>query len=188
MITEPQLYFVMMRSRSAVARKFRQWIVNEVLPALHSKGYYAASRTPQKLTKPEETLLDNATMTQIRRYVNILSSNVWYKQSFSYAVWKAMRKATNTPSPQTFAVKDIDTVLKILKKARDFVASYYNFITDNEKKLFKKILLDGEPITELDKELSQFKLEEQNCKDFTTDWEDIADLLKIQVNLISYKK
>ena len=39
-ITEPQLYFVMMRSRAKVAKEFRQWIVNEVLPATRKTGAY----------------------------------------------------------------------------------------------------------------------------------------------------
>ena len=39
-ITEPQLYFVMMRSRSEAARPFRQWVVSEVLPAIRKTGYY----------------------------------------------------------------------------------------------------------------------------------------------------
>lgn len=39
-ITEPQLYFVMMRSRAKVAREFRQWIVNEVLPSIRKSGSY----------------------------------------------------------------------------------------------------------------------------------------------------
>lgn len=39
-ITEPQLYFVLMRSRAEKAKPFRQWVVNEVLPAIHKKGYY----------------------------------------------------------------------------------------------------------------------------------------------------
>lgn len=39
-ITEPQLYFVMMRSRAEKAKPFRQWVVNEVLPAIRKKGYY----------------------------------------------------------------------------------------------------------------------------------------------------
>lgn len=39
-ITEPQLYFVLMRSRSEKAKPFRQWVVNEVLPAIRKKGYY----------------------------------------------------------------------------------------------------------------------------------------------------
>ena len=39
-ITEPQLYFVMMRSRSAKARPFRQWVVNEILPSIRKTGKY----------------------------------------------------------------------------------------------------------------------------------------------------
>ena len=43
MITEPQLYFVMMRSNSKIAREFRQWICNEVLPSIRAQGAYVAS-------------------------------------------------------------------------------------------------------------------------------------------------
>lgn len=42
MITEAQLYFVMMRSRAKVAREFRQWICNEVLPSIRAQGAYVA--------------------------------------------------------------------------------------------------------------------------------------------------
>lgn len=49
MITEPQLYFVMMRSNSKIAREFRQWICNEVLPSIRAHGAYVAkteTKTP----------------------------------------------------------------------------------------------------------------------------------------------
>lgn len=39
-ITEPQLYFVMMRSRAKLAKAFRQWIVNEVIPTIRKTGSY----------------------------------------------------------------------------------------------------------------------------------------------------
>lgn len=39
-ITEPQLYFILMRSRAEKAKPFRQWVVNEVLPAIRKKGCY----------------------------------------------------------------------------------------------------------------------------------------------------
>ena len=39
-ITEPQLYFILMRSRAEKAKPFRQWVVNEVLPTIRKKGYY----------------------------------------------------------------------------------------------------------------------------------------------------
>lgn len=44
-ITEPQLYFVMMRSRAKVAREFRQWICNEVLPSIRKNGAYKVSKS-----------------------------------------------------------------------------------------------------------------------------------------------
>ena len=39
-ITEPQLYFVLMRSRSDKAKPFRQWVVNDVLPSIRKTGKY----------------------------------------------------------------------------------------------------------------------------------------------------
>ena len=52
MITEPQLYFVMMRSNSKIAREFRQWICNEVLPEIRKRGAYVAkSESKEPATK-----------------------------------------------------------------------------------------------------------------------------------------
>ena len=52
MITEPQLYFVMMRTNSKIAREFRQWICNEVLPEIRKRGAYVAkSENKEPATK-----------------------------------------------------------------------------------------------------------------------------------------
>ena len=40
-ITEPQLYFVLMRSDKPKARPFRQWVINEVLPSIRKTGTYS---------------------------------------------------------------------------------------------------------------------------------------------------
>lgn len=47
-ITEPQLYFVMMRSRAKVAHEFRQWIVNKVLPEIRRRGSYSVNEQQEK--------------------------------------------------------------------------------------------------------------------------------------------
>lgn len=44
-ITEPQLYFVLFRSRAKIAHEFRQWVFNEVLPTLRKQGAYVANKT-----------------------------------------------------------------------------------------------------------------------------------------------
>ena len=44
-ITEPQLYFVLMRSDKPKAKPFRQWVINEVLPSIRKTGSYTISQT-----------------------------------------------------------------------------------------------------------------------------------------------
>lgn len=64
-ITEPQLYFVMMRSRSENARPFRQWVVNDVLPSIRKTGKYEVKQTTDLKLKFELTkmLLEPAGIT-----------------------------------------------------------------------------------------------------------------------------
>lgn len=73
MITEPQLYFVMMRSRAKIARAFRQWICNEVLPAIHKYGFYSTnkhhydhlgSRTYPLVSENCQKFLDSVKLTE----------------------------------------------------------------------------------------------------------------------------
>ena len=45
LITEPQLYFAMMRGRSDAAHRFRQWVFTDLLPTLRKTGHYEV-RTP----------------------------------------------------------------------------------------------------------------------------------------------
>lgn len=52
-LTEPQLYFVLMRSRSDNARPFRQWVVNDVLPSIRKTGKYEAPK-PEPIVKPKD--------------------------------------------------------------------------------------------------------------------------------------
>ncbi|EAI8249029.1 hypothetical protein J3026_001830 [Campylobacter coli] len=41
-ITEPQLYFILMRSDKPNAKHFRHWVTKEVLPSIRKKGFYGS--------------------------------------------------------------------------------------------------------------------------------------------------
>ncbi len=41
MVTEDQMYFVMMRGRSAASKQFRRWICSEVIPSIRRTGSYS---------------------------------------------------------------------------------------------------------------------------------------------------
>lgn len=189
-INESGLYSLILRSKMARAQEFQRWVTSEVLPSLRQYGYYALPQQqalPTSEPKTKIELLDNATMTAIRKYIWELGRVTWYEQSFSNAVWCAMRKATNTPSPQVFAVKDVDKLIKVLRKVTSFIASYYNFKNNTEKELFKKIIIEGAPLAELDSELAKFQIEEKECKDFTRSFSKIEAIFKSQKELITYK-
>ena len=51
-VTEQQLYYVLMRSRSANAKPFRQWLYNEVIPAIRKTGSYSTTSTVEQAVPP----------------------------------------------------------------------------------------------------------------------------------------
>lgn len=60
MVTEPQLYFVLMRSDKPKAKPFRQWVVNDVLPQIRKTGSYSNIKTPSNMIEALELALAQA--------------------------------------------------------------------------------------------------------------------------------
>ena len=65
MITESELYFVLMRSDKPNAKEFRKWVNIEVLPSIRKHGAYL---TPQKI---EEALLNPDTIIKLAQELKI---------------------------------------------------------------------------------------------------------------------
>lgn len=59
-ITEPQLYFLLMRSDLPKAKPFRQWVVNDVLPQIRKTGSYSNIKTPSNMIEALELALAQA--------------------------------------------------------------------------------------------------------------------------------
>lgn len=90
MITEPQLYFVMMRSNSKVAREFRQWICNEVLPSIRANGTYTQKKEqPKKRCWYEEeikSLCDKNNLSDESFVALVDIANRAFKQGYAIAL------------------------------------------------------------------------------------------------------
>ena len=56
MITEPQLYFMLMRSDKPKARDFRQWVINEVLPSIRKEGSYSVGASNEMFSLKDELI------------------------------------------------------------------------------------------------------------------------------------
>lgn len=58
-ITESQLYFILMRSKSTKVKPFRQWVTNEVLPSIRKTGSYNLAQSQFKIPQTyAEALLE----------------------------------------------------------------------------------------------------------------------------------
>lgn len=69
-ITEAQLYFVLMRSNKAEAKEFRKWINTEVLPSIRKTGAYST----KPLTQIEILQSSIAILAEQEKRVNLLEN------------------------------------------------------------------------------------------------------------------
>lgn len=70
MITEPQLYFVLMRSNKAEAKEFRKWVNTEVLPSIRKTGSYST----KPLSQIEILQSSIAILAEQEKKLNLLES------------------------------------------------------------------------------------------------------------------
>lgn len=137
MITEPQLYFVMMRSRAKVAREFRQWICNEVLPEIRKNGSFNLKKELESI-KPYNTWFITEITDQCIKYgldesamssfCNIVSRA--YNQGYMIAIHSI--KASDLP-------KDYVTFTESEAEAVEFLVYYHQLFRPGLLKAYESL-------------------------------------------------
>lgn len=137
MITEPQLYFVMMRSRAKVAREFRQWICNEVLPSIRKNGSFNLNKELESI-KPYNTWFITEITNQCIKYgldesamsslCNIASRA--YNQGYMIAIHSI--KASDLP-------KDYVTFTESEAEAVEFLVHYHQLFRPGLLKAYESL-------------------------------------------------
>lgn len=137
MITEPQLYFVMMRSNSKIAREFRQWICNEVLPSIRKNGSFNLKKELESI-KPYNTWFITEITDQCIKYgldesamsslCNIASRA--YNQGYMIAIHSI--KASDLP-------KDYVTFTESEAEAVEFLVHYHQLFRPGLLKAYESL-------------------------------------------------
>lgn len=137
MITEPQLYFVMMRSNSKIAREFRQWICNEVLPEIRKNGSFNLKKELESI-KPYNTWFITEITDQCIKYgldesamssfCNIVSRA--YNQGYMIAIHSI--KASDLP-------KDYVTFTESEAEAVEFLVYYHQLFRPGLLKAYESL-------------------------------------------------
>ena len=147
MITEPQLYFVMMRSRAKIAREFRQWICNEVLPSIRAQGAYVANNThvddheaeaeSQKRCWYVKQLTDLCQKYNISDEALVAAVNI-AQRAFKQGYAIALNKSTDTTDKQPKA-DDRLTITEDEATAIDHVVHYHKLFRPDILKACKEL-------------------------------------------------
>lgn len=155
-ITEPQLYFVMMRSRAKVAREFRQWICNEVLPEIRKRGAYVAkSENKEPATKKSwyvEQLTALFESYGVNREVLVRALDITsraFKQGYAIGINKAEEEHARNDSEMLLSddeAQAIDHVVHYHKLFRPDILKACKELRDIKAQAMKLVLaLDNIP-------------------------------------------
>lgn len=146
-ITEPQLYFVMMRSRAKVAREFRQWICNEVLPSIRAQGAYVANKThvddheaeaeSQKRCWYVKQLTDLCQKYNISDEALVATVNI-AQRAFKQGYAIALNKSTDTTDKQPKA-DDRLTITEDEATAIDHMIYFHDMFKPDVLQVFRKV-------------------------------------------------
>lgn len=102
MITEPQLYFVLMRSDKPKAKPFRQWVVNVVLPSIRKQGFYSAPNVESTLIA--ELRDSNLSKDSLKRELESLKDELLVTQRELLSLYRFQPKSkVREHSPKTIA-------------------------------------------------------------------------------------
>ena len=135
-ITEPQLYFVMMRSRAKLAKAFRQWIVNEVIPTIRKTGSY----TQQENKKTSSYIQIFNQFCAEHRYSNEERAMFsWFKDQAvkqGYAIaCSQLKERVKQEHENVRQLKDDE--IAIPKSTAKHIYEYFDWIGRNRKDMMK---------------------------------------------------
>ncbi|WP_270985564.1 Bro-N domain-containing protein [Campylobacter helveticus] len=90
-VTEPQLYYVLMRSDKPNAKIFRRWVINKVLPQIRKQGFYSSNQYISEMFEIIAQKLPHS-QTDFKVEIEIQDWNAKKKYGVSYEVGDAQNK------------------------------------------------------------------------------------------------
>jgi|GEM_PF-2024350 hypothetical protein len=112
MITEPQLYFVLMRSTKPNAKPFRMFVNKEVLPSIRKTGSYTQNFIPQDLP------------TALRAYANEVEQKQLALKQRDYALatkaWIGSKREATAMATASAAKREADKLRIKLDQSKEY--------------------------------------------------------------------
>ncbi|WP_339058327.1 BRO-N domain-containing protein [Candidatus Regiella endosymbiont of Tuberolachnus salignus] len=158
-ISESGMYILVLRSRDAVKQgtvphRFRKWVTNELLPQIRKTGSYQAPQQPKYHPQSPE-LLSHDDLSHLTRLVWCMSNGFHFNQSWSNAIWYALRQVTGIPSPQRFEVQKIPLLAEECRRIYTITNQFKAVIFEAEKQVIRRCLRKRENAERVISEMQQ---------------------------------
>jgi len=137
-VNEPNLYRVIFRSNKPEARRFQDWVFNEVLPTIRRTGQYIPGQPPTS------ERLSHQDMLNIRRTFWAVADRFDAGQAWSNALWKCLRDVTGRASPLPFYVEDLPAIEKEIKRIGSILCPLREAIYNAKKTALKRVIRNRE--------------------------------------------
>lgn len=134
-VNEPNLYRVIFRSNKPEAKQFQDWVFNEVLPTIRKTGKYEVP----KPVAPSNYVTAND-MENIKRLVWHCSDFMDYDETFSRAIWYALREKTRVKSPEAFKVEDLPLLGEEFERIIHIIEPYLCARREAERQLISRLV------------------------------------------------
>lgn len=145
-------HLIAMFANTPVAKEFRKWVLDILDKQTVNQ---TANFNPQYHPKSVERFSHSDTRN-LTHLVWCMTNGFRFEQSWTRAVWLALREVTGTPSPERFQVAHIPLMADECRRIYYMTESLRQIINDAEKQAIKRILRKRENINTVLAEIKQF--------------------------------
>ncbi|WP_334468668.1 BRO-N domain-containing protein [Arsenophonus sp. PmNCSU2021_1] len=144
-------HLIAMFANTPVAKEFRKWVLDILDKQTVNQ---TSSFTPKYQPKAVERFTHSDTRN-LTHLVWCMTNGFRFEQSWTRAVWLALREVTGTPSPERFQVEHIPLMADECRRIYYITESLRQIINEAEKQTIKRLLRKRENIDTVLAEIKQ---------------------------------
>lgn len=146
-------HLVAMFARTPVAKEFRKWVLDILdKQTVNQTANFTPKYQPQPKAAERFTHSDTRNLTHLVWY---MTNGFRFEQSWTRAVWLALREVTGTPSPERFQIEHIPLMADECRRIYYITETLRQIINDAEKQTIKRLLRKRENIDTVLAEIKQ---------------------------------
>lgn len=137
-------HLIAMFANTPVAKEFRKWVLDILDKQTVNQ---TANFNPQPQTQPKS--VERFTHSDTRNLTHLvwcMTNGFRFEQSWTRAVWLALREVTGTPSPERFQIEHIPLMADECRRIYYITETLRQIINEAEKQTIKRLLRKRENI------------------------------------------